>query len=83
MVIVGQPTERNNMEYKKETEYRVMGIMKYHTKDDCDTEFDCYCKSISEVVDLVYFYLNKFDRDQLKEIKIIPETKTFYKKGSV
>lgn len=71
------------MEYKRETEYLVKAIMNYHSKGDSDIENTCYCKSPSEVVDVVYFFLNKLDKDKLKEISICPERRTYYKKGTV
>lgn len=69
------------MDTEIKMEYHVKVITEGYSKENIDVARGCYCKSISEVVDVVYFYLSKFDRDKMKEISIIPEKRLFYKKG--
>ena len=70
------------MEYIEETHYRINVIKSRCSKDNSDIK-ECYCKNTSEVVDLVYHYLNKFDAKSISEISIQPETIEYYKKGTI
>lgn len=72
--------EKSVIEIETKTEYYVTVSRDGYTKDNIDI-CNCYCKTIPEVVDVVYAYLSKTEKCNLNGISITPTKKVYYKKG--
>ena len=70
-------TERTAMETETKIEY----LIKVFTKGSIENS-SCYCKSISEVADAVYYYLTDTDERNLNGILVTPLEKVYYKKDT-